>query len=129
MRTSWALAITGGALSLVLSGAAPIPDDDPTAEAGSFQQAAGVGIDAPIRDLLNNPATLAVLKKDMPGMVGNPQLDMAMSMSLRQVAEFPEAHLDEAKLKIIQADLESATVTARTEGAAAKPTAVAALKN
>lgn len=129
MRISWGLAIAGSALSLVLIGCAAIPDDDPTAEAGSFQQAAGVGIDAPIRDLLNNPATLAVLKRDMPGMVDNPQLDMARSMSLRQVAEFPEAGLDEAKLKLLQADLAAATTTARTEGTSEKPTDVAALKN
>jgi hypothetical protein len=129
MRISSALAITVSALGLVLIGCAAIPEDDPTADAGSFQQAAEVGIDTPIRDLLNNPATLAVLQKDMPGMVDNPRLDMVRSMSLRQVAEFPEAGLDEARLKKIQADLEATTVATRTEGASGEPTAVAARKN
>ena len=129
MRISLGLAITASALSLVLIGCAAVPDDDPTAEAGSFQEAAGVGIDAPIRDLLNNPATLAVLQKDMPGMADNPQLDMVKSMSLRQVAEFPQAHLDTAKLKKIQADLEATTVATRTDGVSAKPTAVAAFRD
>jgi hypothetical protein len=129
MRISLGLAITASALSLMLISCAAVPDDDPTAEAGSFQEAAGVGIDAPIRDLLNNPATLAVLKKDMPGMIDNPQLDMVRSMSLRQVAEFPQAGLDAAKLNKIQADLEATTQVTRTEGISEKPTAVAVLKN
>jgi len=129
MRISLVLAIATGALSLVLIGCAAVPDDDPTAEAGAFQKPTGFGIDAPIRDLLNNPATLAVLQKDMPGMVDDPQLDMVRSMSLRQIAEYPQAGLDEAKLKSIEADLEATTVAAPTERASVKPAAVVAIKN
>ena len=89
----------------------------------------GGGIDAPIRDLLSSPATLAVLQKDMPGMVDDPQLDMVRSMSLRQLAAFPQAGLNDAKLKSIQADLLATTVATGTQGASAKLTAVATLKN
>ncbi len=127
MRISSILAIATSVLGLVLTGCAAIPDDDPTAEAMPFQEGAGVGIDAPIRDLLNNPATLAVLQRDLPGMMDNPQLDMVKSMSLRQIAQFPEAHLDDAKLGLIQADL-VATNAPRTEGVSAIATAGAAVK-
>jgi para-nitrobenzyl esterase len=129
MRISSGLAITASALSLVLIGCAAVRDDDPTAEAGSVQKAARVGIDAPIRDLLNNPATLAVLQKDVPGMVDNPRLDMVRSMSLRQVAEFPQAGLDAAKLKKIQADLEATTEATPTHGNSEKSADVATPKN
>lgn len=129
MRISAVLAIAASALSLVLVGCAAVPDDDPTAEAGAFQKPSGVGIDAPIRDLLNNPATLAVLQRDMPGMVDDPQLDMVKSMSLRQLAKYPQAGLDDAKLTSIQAHLEAATMATPTERALAKPTAVAEIKN
>ena len=124
---SSALAIAASALSLVLTGCA-VTSDDPTADYASFLKP-GVGIDSPIRDLLNNPATVAVLQKDMPGMVDDPQLDMVRSMTLRQIAKFPQAHLDNAKLRSIQADLLATTVATQTKGASAKPRAVAAIKD
>jgi len=129
MPTFSVLAIAASALSLVLMGCATVRDDDPTAEAAPFHKPAGIGIDSPIRDLVDNPATLAVLQKDMPGMVDDPQFDMVKSMSLRQLAEFPQAGLDDAKLRSIQADLGATTLAARGAGASAKPTAVAAIKN
>jgi hypothetical protein len=121
-----ALAIAASALSVVLIGCAATPED-PTAGYASFLKP-GVGIDSPIRDLLNNPATSAVLQKDMPGMVDDPRLDMVKSMTLRQIAQFPQAGLDDAKLRSIQADLLATTVAPRTQ-AAAKLTAVAAIKD
>ncbi len=47
-------------------------------------------IDTPIGELLDNPATLAVLDKHMPGLSTNAQIGMARSMglSLRSVAQF-----------------------------------------
>jgi len=125
MRISLALAIAIGALSLAVTGCAAV-SDDPTAGAASFRKPVGIGIDSPIRDLLDNPAALAVLNKDMPGMAEDPQLDMVLSMSLRQLATFPQADMDKAKLKSLQADLKATTLAVRTE---AKPAAIATLKN
>jgi len=47
-------------------------------------------IDTSIGELLDNPATLAVLDKHIPGLSTNPQIGMARSMglSLRAVAQF-----------------------------------------
>jgi hypothetical protein len=47
-------------------------------------------IDTPIGELLDNPDTLAVLDRHMPGLSTNPQIGMARSMglSLKAVAQF-----------------------------------------
>ena len=47
-------------------------------------------IDTPIGDLLDNPATLAILDKLMPSLSSNPQIGMArgMGLSLKAVAGF-----------------------------------------
>jgi hypothetical protein len=60
---------------------------------------------------------VAVLNKDMPGMTSDPRLEMVKSMSLKEVAQYPDAHLDEAKLKILNADLQAATAPAATSSA------------
>ena len=87
-----------------------LAQDDPTAGASSAApKPAGLSIQSPISDLLANPAAVDVLNKDMPGLTTYPQLDMIKSMSLKQIAQFPQAHLDDAKLKAIQADLDAAT--------------------
>ena len=119
MRISPVVAIVLGALSLGLADCAAAPED-PTAAAFSVPKPPGFSIDSPIRDLLNNPATLAVLKKDIPGMVDDPQLDMVESMSLRQMSQFPQAGLDAAKLQSIQVDLKAATVATKTEADASR---------
>ena len=128
MRISSTLAIATSVLSMVLTGCAAVPED-PTAGYASFLKPTRVGIDSPIRDLLNNPATLAVLQKDMPGMADDPRLDMVESMSLRQIARFPQAGLNKAKLRSIQADLVATTLAPRTEGASAKSTAVTTIRD
>ena len=62
-----------------------------------------------IADLIANPATKAVLEKDMPGLLTSPHLEMVKGMSLRALAQCPQAQLDDAKLKAIQADLDKAS--------------------
>ena len=96
-------------LSLCVCGAVLAQEDPTTAPT---PPPARLCIDSPIRDLLANPAAVAVLDKDMPGMTSDPRLDMVKSMSMRQIARFPEAHLDDAKLARIEADLEGATAGA-----------------
>jgi hypothetical protein len=64
-----------------------------------------------IGDLLANPAAKAVLQKDMPELVSYPGLDQIKDMTLRGISVYPEAQLDDAKLKAIQADLNTAAAT------------------
>jgi len=60
-----------------------------------------------IGTLLDNPATKAILIKHIPEMAGNPQIEMARPMTLKQVQGFaPDAFSDELLGKI-DADLKA----------------------
>lgn len=59
----------------------------------------------PIGDLLDNPATKAVLVKDVPALVSNPQIDMARGMTLKQVQTYAGDVLSDEVLAKIDADL------------------------
>jgi hypothetical protein len=61
-----------------------------------------------IGDLIANPAAKAVLEKDMPQLISYPGLDQIKDMTLRAISVYPEAQLDDAKLKAIQADFDAA---------------------
>ena len=57
--------------------------------------------DTTIGDLLDNPAAKAVLAKHIPEMISNAQIDMARSMTLKQIQGFAgEALTDEVLAKI-----------------------------
>jgi para-nitrobenzyl esterase len=58
-----------------------------------------------IGTLLDNPATKAVLDKQMPGFADNPQIAMARSMTLKQIQGFAPDQISDAKLAAIDADL------------------------
>lgn len=59
-----------------------------------------------VGDLIANPATKAVLQKELPGLLTSSHLEMAKTMTLRAISRFPQAHLNEDKLKTIQAELD-----------------------
>jgi para-nitrobenzyl esterase len=61
--------------------------------------------DSTIGDLLDDPAAKAVLDKDLPGFASNPQIDMARSMTLKQIQQYAADQLTDAKLAVVQADL------------------------
>lgn len=95
-------AVTG--LTLAFSGAASAvaADDQPAATA-----APGASVDSKIGDLLADPATKTVLDKDIPGLESSPYLDMVKGMSVRDIAKYPQAKIDDAKLQTIDADLKA----------------------
>lgn len=68
-------------------------------------------VDSKIGDLLANPVTKAVLDKDIPGLETSPYLDMVKGMSVRDIAKYPQANIDDAKLSVIDADLKAASGT------------------
>ena len=70
--------------------------------------AAGVSVDTKIGELLADPATKAVLDKDIPALETSPYLDMAKGMSVREISKYPQANIDDAKLATIDADLKAA---------------------
>jgi para-nitrobenzyl esterase len=58
-----------------------------------------------IGDLLDNPEAKAVLDKYMPGFSSNSQLEMARSMTLRQIQGFAPDQIKDEVLVKIDADL------------------------
>lgn len=93
-------------LTFALAGAsfAVAADDKPAASAAP----AGASVDSKIGDLLADPATKAVVDKDIPGLETSPYLDMVKGMSVREIAKYPQAKIDDAKLQTIDADLKTA---------------------
>ena len=61
-----------------------------------------------IGDLLASDPSKAVIAKDMPALVAYPGLDQIKGMTLRAISAYPEAQLDDAKLAMIQKDLDAA---------------------
>jgi para-nitrobenzyl esterase len=61
-----------------------------------------------IADLLADPATKAVLQKDMPALISYDGLDQIKGMTLRDISKYPQAQLDDAKLAAIQKDFNAA---------------------
>lgn len=58
-----------------------------------------------IGTLLDNPATKAVIDKHMPGFSGNPQIDMARAMTLKQIQQFAGDQITDEVLAKVDADL------------------------
>jgi hypothetical protein len=61
--------------------------------------------DTPLGSLLDNPAAKAVLNKYIPAMIGNPQIDMARSMTLAQLQSYAGDALSNETLAKIGLDL------------------------
>jgi hypothetical protein len=85
------------ATALALSGAAMAQT--------AAEPAGQPSVDWKIEDLLADPGAKAVIDKDLPGVEDDPRLDMVKTMTLRAVAQIPDAQIDDAKLAAIQADL------------------------
>jgi para-nitrobenzyl esterase len=58
-----------------------------------------------IGTLLDDPASKAVLDKNLPGFSSTPQIDMARGMTLAQVQQFAPDQITDAALAKIDADL------------------------
>jgi hypothetical protein len=99
--------LAAGLSALTFIAAAPALAQSAPAE---IPAAAGAGSveNTSIGDLLANPADHAVLEKDMPKLIAYPGLDDIKGMTLRAISAYPEAELDDAKLKAIQADFDAA---------------------
>jgi len=58
-----------------------------------------------IGDLLDNPKAKAVLEKHLPEVAKSDQIDMARSMTLKDIQSYAADTITDAKLKAIDADL------------------------
>ena len=97
-RTVLALA----AATALLAGAAVAQTPIPAAPGAMSVENTTIG------DLLDNPASKAVIAKDMPALIAYPGLDQIKGMTLRAISVYPEAQLDDTKLAAIQKDLDAA---------------------
>jgi hypothetical protein len=100
MKKQLAAGLLGLTFSMAALAAAPALAQAPAAAAGPSVTA------TTITDLLANPATKAVVDKFIPGLATAPQLDMVKGMTLKQLSQFPQAQLDDAKLAAIQAEFD-----------------------
>ncbi|MET0269396.1 MAG: hypothetical protein ABW173_03105 [Sphingomonas sp.] len=81
------------------AGAAAAQSAAPATPAAYSAEATDIGT------LIDNPQTKAILSKHLPDFVANPQIDMARSMTLKQVQSYAgDTMTDEVLLKI-DADL------------------------
>ncbi|MFN3522818.1 MAG: hypothetical protein ACK4YQ_11260 [Phenylobacterium sp.] len=94
-------------LSLALGAGVAMADESAPAPAPAAAHAAASVESTPIFELVDNPATKAVLDKHVPGVAEHPSYDMFKGMTLRQVEPMSEGVLDDAKLTAIQADLDA----------------------
>lgn len=91
------------AMFAVACTAAPAIAADPApaaAPAAKFSTASST-----IGDLIDNAASKAVLEKYMPTLVSNPQMEMARSMTLKQIQGFVGDQLNDDLLAKVDADL------------------------
>ncbi len=59
----------------------------------------------PIGELVDNAATKVVLEKHLPALIGNPQMEMARSMTLKQIQGFAGDQLSDDVLAKVDAEL------------------------
>ena len=58
-----------------------------------------------VRQVLANPAAREIIERHIPGATTHPQLNLAMEMSLGEIAMYPESGLNSEKLQALLADL------------------------
>ena len=100
--TTIRIALAAGmlAISVPALAAEPAPAAPAAAPAAKYSTTA-----SDIGTLVDNPATKAVLDKNLPGFADNPQISMARSMTMRQIQSFAADVLTDEKLAKIDAEL------------------------
>lgn len=96
------LLISLAAASATVFAAPALAIDAPTAAAPAAKLSTA---DTTIGDLLDNPAAKAVLEKHLPALVGNAQIEMARSMTLKQIQPMAGEMLSDELLAKVDIDL------------------------
>lgn len=97
--------LTAIAALALIAAAQPALADNHGQHAAAPAKPAYSTADTTIGDLIDNPATKAVLDKHLPGFAENPQISMARAMTMRQIQGFAADMLPDDKLALIDADL------------------------
>lgn len=77
---------------------------DPASLPGAAQAAKFKTSETPVGDILDNPAAAAVVKKYLPELVGNEQINMARGMTLKAIQQYSADTVTDQKLSEIDAD-------------------------
>ncbi len=77
------------------------------AAAPALADGAAVSVDTtPIADLAANPATKAILDKDVPGLTAHPAFDQFKGMTLKALQPMSGGQLTDEQIAAVQADLD-----------------------
>ena len=77
------------------------------AAAPALAQTAALSVDTtPIETLAANPATKAILDKNIPELTGHPAFDQFKAMSLKALQPLSQGALTDAQVAAVQADLD-----------------------
>ena len=94
--------LAAAALTALLAGAAVAQTPIPAAAGAMSVENTTIG------DLVASDVSKAVLTKDYPQLLAYPGPDQIKGLTLRAIEAYPEAQLDDAKLMMIQKDLDAA---------------------
>jgi hypothetical protein len=96
------LLLAVAAASATIAAAPAFAVDPPAAAAPAAKLSTSTST---IGDLLDNPAAKAVLMKHVPALAGNAQIEMARSMTLKQIQSYAGDSLTDEVLAKIDLDL------------------------
>lgn len=77
---------------------------DPASLPGAAQAAKFKTSETTVGDILDNPAATAVVKKHLPDLVANEQINMARGMTLKAIQQYSADTVTDQKLTDIDAD-------------------------
>jgi hypothetical protein len=100
-----AAVLTAGLVLAAPAIAAPTPSDPAASPTTAASSATYSTTASTLGDLLDNPATKAVLQKHVPELVANPQIEMGRGMTLKTLQSYAGDTLTDEKLAAIDADL------------------------
>jgi hypothetical protein len=83
---------------------APAAAADPASLPGAAQAAKFKTGETTVGDILDNPAATAVVKKHLPELVANEQINMARGMTLKAIQQYSADTVTDQKLTQIDAD-------------------------
>jgi hypothetical protein len=86
---------------------APAPDHAGHAMSAPASAAALPTVASPIKDLLANPATAAVMEKHLPGVAQHPMLPQFQDMTLSDVAPMSGGAISPATIQAIDTDIKA----------------------
>ncbi|KQV56067.1 MULTISPECIES: hypothetical protein [unclassified Caulobacter] len=83
---------------------APAAAADPASLPGAAQAAKFKTGETTVGDILDNPAATAVVKKHLPELVANEQINMARGMTLKAIQQYSADTVTDQKLTAIDTD-------------------------